>query len=142
MRGIPVPDKGHVNMPGVSWFWGRGVTTTSGTLSTATQGGLWSKSPVVISKVAATAGRYKLQLPNSFYTFLGGFATLIGPNTAAYGANTTGFDYLFRQENIDAVQATVVDGSVLLQFTQTSYADAELPDGTIFTVCLAVAEGI
>jgi hypothetical protein len=140
-RTIPYPDKGVLSMAGVNWAFGRAVTTTSGTLSTATQGGCWPKSPLVISKVAATAGRYKILLPNPFMTFLWGGVLQIGPNTAVYGANTTGLDYFWRQENIDSVQGTTVDGSILLQFTQTSYADAELPDGTIFQVMLALCDG-
>jgi len=141
MRPIPIPEKGVFNMPGVCWYWARGVTTTSGALSTATQPGLWAKQPAVISKVAATAGRYKVQLPSAHYVFLGALVTLFGPASAAYGANTTGFDWFLRAENVDAVNGTVVDGSFLLQFTQTSYADAEVPDGTSFTVCIGVADG-
>lgn len=140
-RAIPYPDKGFLGMAGGLWAFGRAVTTTSGTLSTATQGGCWPKSVITISKVPATAGRYKLLLPNPFMTFLGGFVTVIGVNTAVYGANTTGYDHFFRQENIDAVSGTTVDGSILLQFTQTSYADAELPDGAVFTVGLALCDG-
>lgn len=141
MRSIAYPDKGFLGMPGGLWVWGRGGPTTAGALSTATPGGIWAKSPMVITKVAATAGRYKLQLPNPYFTFLGGIVTLIGPLTAAYGANTTGLDAFLRAENIDAVNGTVVDGSVLLQFSQSSYADAEVPDGTIFTVGLCLSEG-
>jgi len=140
-RTTPFPDKGVLNMPGVCWAFGRAVTTTSGTLSTATQGGEWPKSIITITKVAATTGRYKLLLPNPFRTFLWAGVAQIGPATAVYGANTTGFDWFLRAENIDAVQNAVVDGSVLLQFAQTSYADAELPDGTIFQVIMALSDG-
>lgn len=141
MRTIPSPIKGFLNMPGGQFVFGRAVTTTGGTLSTATQKGQWGQSPLVITKVAATAGRYKILLPNPFMTFLFGHVMILGPADAVWGANTTGYDSFFRAQNIDSVDGTTVDGSILLQFTQTSYADAELPDGASFRVMLAVSDG-
>lgn len=149
MRAITVPEKGFVQpFSGGTWFFGRAVTTTSGTLSTATQPGLWARSPMTIVKVAATAGRYTIGLGNPYMQFLGGFPTLIGPDTATWGVKAKGIDWFFRDMDIDASagSASAVDGTCELQFTNpstdaTNQIDSELPDGVIFTVCILVADG-
>lgn len=148
MRAIAAPLKGIVQpFGGGTWFACRAVTTTSGTLSTATQPGLWARSPLAIAKVAATAGRYTLNCGNPYAQFLGGFVTVIGPDTAVYGAKAKGLPYFFRDMDIDASagSSSAGDGTCELQFVNpstdaTNYIDAELPDGTLFTVCILVAD--
>jgi hypothetical protein len=89
----------------------------------------------------AAAGRYQIVLPERYKVFLGGYVTLIGPNTAAYNANNTaGLPWIFRADDIDANNK---DGTIELQFVNGSaYADADLPSGTIFIVEIIVAEGV
>lgn len=149
-RAIAVPFKGIVQpFAGGTWFACRAVTTTSGTLSTATQPGLWARSPLTIVKTAAQVGRYTLNMGNAYMQFMGGFVTLIGPDSATWGVKAKGINYFFRDLDVDASagSASAGDGTVELQFTNpstdaTNQIDSELPDGVIFTVCALVADGL
>jgi len=148
-RAITVPFAGLVQpFAGGTWFCGRAVTTTSGTLSTATQPGLWARSPLLITKTATKTGRYTINCGNPYMQFLGGFPTLIGPDDATWGAKAKGINWFFRDMDIDASagSASASDGTCELQFTNpstdaTNQIDSELPDGTIFTVAILVANG-
>jgi hypothetical protein len=90
-----------------------------------------------IIKTAAKTGRYTLTLPDRYRKFCGGFVTILGPTDVAIGANTTGLDYYFRNNNLAAAA-----GTIDLQFFQASYADAEVADNTTFIVTLFAARGI
>lgn len=129
-----LPQLGVYNHRNVLHFIHKVTTSTSGTIGSQdpTQDG------ITATKVGSTNGRYLLQLPSKYRKFHGGFVTVIGPDTAAYGAKTKGLPSFFRANKVDA---NTPDGTVLLQFCNpstdaTNYIDAELPDGTIFIVHL------
>lgn len=149
MRSVPIPEKGFVGIGGGMWFWRRVVLGVAGAIAAAdaTQNPPWNTlNSFKIVKTAAQVGRYTITLPNPYRMFLGGLVTIMGGLTANYGANTTGLDAIFRANDIDASDVgglgSNVDGTVELQFVQSTYADAEVPDNTIFRLGLCVAEGL
>lgn len=88
-----------------------------------------SDSGVVIG-ARISAGRYKATLPNKFRQFHGGWATILAPDTAVYGAKTTGGVFVLRANKVDA---NTPDGTVLVQWLNpstdaTNYIDADVPD--------------
>ncbi len=123
---------------GGDWYSHLVVTGAGGAVDVANSDTI-NDSRMTVAKTAATVGRYTVTLPDKYRRFGGGFITIIGPNTANYGANTTGMDYVWRANDIDGGN---LDGTVELQFTQASYADAEIPDNTKFIVTLLAMRGI
>jgi len=84
----------------------------------------------VVVGARISAGRYKAQLPAKYRVFHGGWATVLGPDTAVYGAKSTGNNFVLRANKVDA---NTPDGSVLIQWLNpstdaTNYIDADVPD--------------
>jgi hypothetical protein len=124
---------------GVESYMARVVTGTAGAITVASSDTV-AQCRMSFIKTAAKTGRYTFTLPDKYRRFCGGNVTLIGPDDATWGANTTGLDYFWRDNDIDGGAA---DGTVELQFIRTdSNADAELPDNVIFLVEIRVARGI
>lgn len=131
LRPIGRPYEGNAGRMRLLTFNHRVVLGVAGVVASQDPAG---DTMVVVSKVAATAGRY-LVVPSAgrrFRQFRGGTVTVFGPTTAVYGANTTGLDYFWRSDQISTGLG------VLLQFTQTSYADAEVPDNFSMIIDFAV----
>jgi len=137
-RKIPNPRKGTCgSRRGGQSFYTTLTIGASGAISTQDKSEDSGFAQVV--KTAATTGRYTFTLPERYKKFLKGVVTVIGPNTANYGANTTGLGNFWRANDIDGNNK---DGTIELQFVQASYADAEVPSGVILLIELEVAEGI
>jgi hypothetical protein len=88
-----------------------------------------SDSGVVLG-ARISAGRYKATFPSKYRVFHGGWATVLGPDTAVYGAKTTGNNFVLRANKVDA---NTPDGTVLVQWLNpstdaTNYIDADVPD--------------
>ncbi len=84
----------------------------------------------VVLGARISAGRYKATLPSVFRVFHGGWSTVLGPDTAVYGAKTTGNNFVLRANKVDA---NTPDGTVLVQWLNpstdaTNYIDADVPD--------------
>jgi len=138
---IPRPAAGVMGVVDEITFHMRLVTTTGGAVDTTNS---WLPGGVTLVKTAATSGRYTITLPTAFERLLNVDPCPIGPDTAAYGANTTGYDAFVRRDNVTRtvnLSASSQTGDFKLQFTQTSYADAELPDGTSVMITVKVARG-
>jgi len=131
LRPIGKPDEGYAGRNRILKFNHRLVLGASGAISSQDPA---SDTGVVVSKVAATAGRYLITFSNGrkFRQFRGGTVSTLGPASAAYGANTTGLDYFWRNDLLSSA------GTVQVQFSQTSYADAEVPDNLTFILDLKV----
>jgi hypothetical protein len=124
---------------GVESYIAKVVTGTAGVITVASSDTV-AQCRMSFAKTATKTGRYTFTLPDKYRRFCGGNVTLIGPDDATWGANTTGLDYFFRDNDIDG---GANDGTIELQFIRTdSNADAELPDNVIFIVELRVARGL
>lgn len=115
------------------------VTTGAGGAIASTDTAAQCRMGTLPVKTAATVGRYTIALPDKYRRLVDVNVLIIGPNAANYGANTTGLGWFLRANDVDANNN---DGTFELQFVQASYADAELPDNTIFIVTIWVARGI
>lgn len=137
MRGIPSPELGVFNRDDVCRFYHKVTTSTSGTI--ASQDAVVA-SGIQATKTATKTGRYTLTI-NSGETFSAVLfvnAVVIGPDDAAYGANTTGFKAFLRTNDISGGN---LDGTIEVQFVQTSYADAEVPDSAIILFEVVLQRG-
>jgi len=138
---IPRPAAGVMGVVDEITFHMRLVITTAGAVDTTNS---WLPGGVTLIKTAATAGRYTITLPTAFERLLQVDVCPIGPDTAVYGANTTGYDAFIRRDNVTRtvnLAASTQTGDFKLQFTQTSYADAEVPDGLSYMITVKVARG-
>lgn len=137
----PNPDygtHGTVNR-GIDTFIAKVVTGAAGAITVASSDSV-AQCRMSFVKTAAKTGRYTFTLPDKYRSFRGGNVTLIGPDDAAWGANTTGLDYFWRDNDIDG---GALDGTIELQFIRTdSNADAELPDNVIFYAEIKAARGV
>lgn len=131
---------------GVQGSLGRGAEVFSCKVTTGAAGAVASTDTVpqcrlttLPVKTAATVGRYTFTLPDKYRRLIDVNVLIVGPNTANYGANTTGLGWFLRADDVDANNN---DGTFELQFVQASYADAELPDNTVFIVTIWVARGV
>lgn len=96
----------------------------------------------VILGARISAGRYKATLPSKYRTFHGGWATVLGPDTAVYGAKTLGNNFILRANKVDA---NTPDGTVLIQWLNpstdaTNYIDADVPDNLSAFLFLVVSQ--
>jgi len=138
---IPRPPAGVVGVVDEMTLYLRLVTTTSGTLDTTNS---WTPGGVTVVKTATKTGRYTVTLPTAFERLLTVNATIVGSTDAAIGANTKGLDFFIRNDNVTRtanLAGSTQAGTVDLQFVQTSYADAELPDAAAAMVTIVVARG-
>ena len=138
---IPRPAAGVMGVIDEITFYARLVTTTSGTLDTTNT---WTPGGVSVVKTATKTGRYTFTLPTAFERLLLVATTTVGPTDAAIGANTKGLDAFIRNDNVTRtvnLAASTQAGTFDLQFAQTSYADAELPDAAAVMVQITVARG-
>lgn len=138
---IPRPAAGVMAVIDEITFHARLVITTAGAVDTTNS---WLPAGQTLVKTAAAAGRYTITLPTAFERLLNVSVCPIGPDTAVYGANTTGYDAFVRRDNVTRtanLAASTQTGDYKLQFTQTSYADAEVPDGLSYMISTVVARG-
>ncbi len=124
------------NRRNVAWFI---HTMTIGASGAIASQDAQNVSGLVAAK-AAQAGRYTFTGPAGgmpgFRSFKGGFASLVGDATNAWGGTTVGFDSFFRAEHFDD---RTNPPTVIGQFMNNSAnADADLPSGTVVTVFLCV----
>lgn len=96
-------------------------------------------SGIVAVKTAAKTGRYTLTLPQAYKTWLGGDIGILASDDANYGANTTGLQGFFRDNDIDG---GAKDGTIEIQFVQGTYADAEVPSGFTVKIRIDVEVGV
>lgn len=134
------PELGYVKRRGVTRFGTSIIIGAAGAISSQDKSEVTGMNQVV--KTPAQVGRYTFQLPCLFKNLRGGYVTIIGPDTANYGANTTGLDYFWRRNDIDFTAGTNKDGTIELQFFQGTYADAEVPSGVIVLVELIAETGV
>jgi len=127
------------------WFNQRNVVGFAHKVTLGATGALSSQEAAsdtgIVCSARVSAGRYTLTLPSKYRKFYGGVVSVIGPDTAVYGAKTKGLDYFFRADDVDANNK---DGTVELQFVNpstdaTNYIDSDLPDNTSFLVVLFAA---
>lgn len=145
-----MPNLGNraVAQPALGWAKRRGVISfgTAITIGAAGAITLQDKSEFTgmaqAVKTAAQVGRYTFQLPTTYRNFRGGNVTVVGPASANYGANTTGLQWFWRQVDIANDVGSNKDGTIELQFVQTSYADAEVPSGVQIFVELYADTGV
>lgn len=126
----------RTNRNGVMRFTGRCLTTTSGTLSTAS--GANDAPMMSVTKTAAKTGRYTVQAVNSRGIACGGFKSFqdfsVGVISATADAALTtakGLAWFIRNEDAQG-------GTFQIQFCKGDgntdvYADAELEDAASFT---------
>lgn len=140
--------KVRTQAPGVVAIHGVVLTTTSGTISTAT---IWGGG-ASIAKTAAKTGRYTLTLappvtgpvptPLANITFMGGWATLlITDDTVMTGSK--GVIPCFRRDDISnpaQVGSSAKDGTIELQWVTglAANADTEVQDGAAFYFCVYI----
>jgi hypothetical protein len=138
-----IPLQGVFGRRNCQLYFARIVNGTGGAIASQD---VASDSGVVVTKVAATAGRYLFTLTGPATSgsaikrqFLYAIASLVGPDTTAFpvpGA-AAGTDGFIRQEK---VANNTPNGSFMWQFTRgDTNADAELPDNTVWVVAFAVA---
>lgn len=129
--------------PGVVQVRGFVTTTTSGTVGSYNVFG----GGATVTKTAAKTGRYTITLTPpaaesvavlASLTFMGGYATLVGPDDAAL-TNSKGVINFFRDDDISTTGAK--DGTIELQWTLatgTAQADTEVQDGASFYFCIDI----
>lgn len=103
-------------------------------------------SGLIVTKVAATNGRYLVTIAQQATAggaikrqFIGAYTSIVGPDSAAFGAPgaSTANDGFIRQEK---VANNTPNGTFMWQYTRgDTNADAELPDNTVWYVMLVVA---
>jgi len=96
----------------------------------------------VIVGARISAGRYKVTLPSKYRKFHGCWGTVVGPDTAVYGAKTLGNNFIIRAQKVDA---NTPDGTFLIQFLNpstdaTNYIDADPPDNLSVYLLMAVSQ--
>lgn len=81
-----------------------------------------------------TAGRYTITLSDRPRQLRRGTATIIGPDTAAYGAVSAALPCIWRDDDL------ATDGTIEIQFVNasTNWTDADLPSGTIVILDFSV----
>jgi len=111
------------------------TTSTSGTI-----GSTQAAFGCTVTKTASETGRYTIQLVDTAAAsttavrFLGGFASIIGPDDAAM-TDAKGIMYVWRDDDLAS------DGTIELQFVDAdSGADAELQDSAKVALTLFVAD--
>lgn len=121
------------------------VTTTSGTVDTTANTGTWTPGGTALAKTPATTGRYTITLPCAYERLLNVVVVPFGPDTAAWGASTTGVQAFVRDDDISRTKyraGSASDGTVEIQFQRTdTNADAEIPDGAGAFITIFVARG-
>jgi hypothetical protein len=129
--------------PELGWAKRRGVVRFSTLITIGAAGAISSQDKSEFTgmnqvvKTGGQTGRYTFQLPCLFKNLRGADVTVIGPDSANYGANTTGLSFFWRRNDIDANNINGTsnkDGTIELQFIQASYADAEVPSGVSLLV--------
>lgn len=96
----------------------------------------------VVIGARISAGRYKATFPSKYRVFHGGWATVLGPDTAVYGAKTLGNNFILRANKVDA---NTPDGTVLVQWLNpstdaTNYIDADVPDNLTAYLFFALSQ--
>jgi len=135
-RRAPFPPLGLVGFKGLMWLAHQMTIGAAGAISSQT---VLAKGGVTAVQTATKTGRYTYTLPAAYkHLFLPACET-IGPTDAIYGANTTGYDHFWRNNNVDS--GTKV-GTIDLQFTEgTDNADALPPSGLVIMCLFAVGRG-
>ena len=137
--------------PEIGWAKRKGIVRFGALITIGAAGAISSQDKSEFTgmnqavKTAATTGRYTFQLPCLFRNLRGADVTILGPDTANYGANTTGLAWFWRRNDIDTNNtngASNKDGTIELQFIQSSYADAEVPSGVSFIVEIEAETGV
>lgn len=146
--GVEV-EKVRTQSPGVLAIHGWVTTTTAGTIDTTKTNIPGGGASIV--KTGATTGRYTITLvPPAAESalvlanlqFLGGWATLVGPASAAL-TTTKGLIAIFRQDDISQVSpsgTSAKDGTIELQWVQSDAgnADTNVQDAATFYFCVYV----
>jgi hypothetical protein len=135
---LPYPNKGTINRQGVSEYFHRATTSTSGTI--ASQDDI-TVSGMTATKTATETGRYTLTLACPYKRLLWVEAKIMGADDAAYGAVTVGLMSILRDNDVDGGAA---DGTVEVQFigSNAGWADAEVADGAIIFFRVCVSQGV
>jgi hypothetical protein len=142
-RQAALPELGWSKRKGVIRFGALVTIGGAGAISSQDKSEFTGMDQAV--KTAATTGRYTFRLPSLFRNLRGADVTILGPDTANYGANTTGLQWFWRRNDIDTANVNGTsnkDGTIELQFIQTSYADAEVPSGVSFLVEIDAETGV
>lgn len=134
------PELGWAKRRGVVRFGASFTITAAGVILSQDKSEFTGMNQIV--KTAAQVGRYTFQLPCLFKNLRGADVTIIGPDTANYGANTTGLSFFWRRNDIDFTAGTNKDGTIEIQFVQSSYADAEVPSGVTVIVEIEAETGV
>lgn len=136
IRRIPNPSAGVNGWVGTETYHHRIVTTTSGTIDTATSDTV-AQTGVTATKTGSETGRYTLQLPVPYKRVHQVIATIKGADDAAYGAITLGLPYFVRDDDI------ATDGTIEVQFVagDTNWSDAEIADGAAVMFTVIVSRG-
>lgn len=141
MKFIPRNNVKGSTIPGLVFVGGKVFLGATGAISSSLMFGC------TIVKTAAQTGRYTITLSRPTQKFMGGFVTIIGPDTAAL-TTTKGLINIFRDDDLGPnkaapfVTGSANDGTIELQFVQTNAgnADTEVQDNLVFTVVLAVID--
>lgn len=106
-------------MPKLVCAGGRFTTSTSGTIT-----GTSDVYGCTVTKTGSETGRYTITLNRATVKFMGGHASVVGPDDTAM-TTTKGLVPVWRDDDL------ATDGTVELQFveTVTANADTELQDG-------------
>lgn len=139
LRPAAQPELGWAKRRGVVRFGTEFLIGASGAITSQDKSEFTGMSQVV--KTAAQVGRYTFTLPCTFKTLRSMIVTLVGPNSANYGANTTGLLNFARANDIESSTGNK-DGTIELQFVQGTYADAEVPSGVLVYVEISVETGV
>lgn len=126
---LPYPYAGYVGRKGVRTFAHRMLIGASGAITAQD-----NDSGVVATK-QGTAGQYLLQFPSAYKRICDLDTTFIGP----LGANTTGFAVSYNSNNLETVpipgqSVGTKAGNILMNLSQTSNANADVPAGTVLIV--------
>ena len=140
IRPDPTPTLGWARRRSTMSFGTLFTITAAGAIASQDKSEFSGMGQVV--KTATKTGRYTFSLPVNFKNLRGGMVTIIGPDDANYGANTTGLGYFWRDNDLDFNATSLKDGTIELQFYQTSYADAEVPSGVQILVEIIAEIGV
>lgn len=112
---------------GVVKLYGKVVTSTSGTISSAACKGF------AVTKTSAETGRYTVTLEDKYMALLGASVTVVGPADSAY-TTAKGLNSFLRGVAVDASTPLLY-----IQFNRTdTAADAELEDAAEFYIELTL----
>ena len=130
-------DPARMSRSGVVEYSGRVLTTTAGTLSAAA--GAVDTPLFTLTKVAAKAGRYRVQLIDSRGQAVIGFKLvswwfgLVGLSDTAYTTTNGISNQMIRNDLINTA------GTLEIQYTRSdTEADAEVVDGTSIALRFAI----